>query len=481
MQASAAAPSRVRALMTGESVQRLLALGALVILLVFFSIAVPHFASTNNYIDILTATAVNGVLAVGVTLVIITGGIDLSVGTAMTLCSVVAGLVSVSLGLPLPLGLLAALGTGALVGIVNGSLIAKAKLPPFIATLGMLYVTLGLAQVLSDVRPIYFEATQPGFQAFFMSKSVVGIPNIVWVMLGAAADRLDPAQQDDLRALHVRARLQRGGGAPLRRHRRPLEDHRLCGGGPLRGPRRHHHRLTHELGAAGPGRGLRARCDRRGRHRRHVPLRRRGQHRRDRHRRLPHQHPAHRPVRRGRPRPMEVGDHRDSSSSAPSGSTSFAAARRPDPSAERIARAHRGPNVGPGPRVGQTGQGSSRMEELMKLARILGLTATVAIAAAACSGTASTTPALRCGGHPPRPRRPATRPARPPTTRRRPTPARPRARPSRSSRRASSTSSGRRSRRAPWTRLPSWASPRRTRARRRSPRSTSSSRCSRRR
>ena len=80
MQASAAAPSRVRALMTGESVQRLLALGALVILLVFFSIAVPHFASTNNYIDILTATAVNGVLAVGVTLVIITGGIDLSVG-----------------------------------------------------------------------------------------------------------------------------------------------------------------------------------------------------------------------------------------------------------------------------------------------------------------------------------------------------------------------------------------------------------------
>ena len=56
MQASAAAPSRVRALMTGESVQRLLALGALVILLVFFSVVVPHFASTDNYIDILTAT-----------------------------------------------------------------------------------------------------------------------------------------------------------------------------------------------------------------------------------------------------------------------------------------------------------------------------------------------------------------------------------------------------------------------------------------
>jgi ribose transport system permease protein len=173
--------------MTGESVQRLLALGALLILLVFFSVVVPHFASPANYIDILTATSVNGVLAVGVTLVIITGGIDLSVGTAMTFCSVVAGLVSVTLGLPLPLGLLSAFAAGAAVGLVNGSLVAKAKLPPFIATLGMLYVTLGLAQVISNVHPIYFDAAQPQFQIFFMSKAVFGIPNIVWVMLGAAA------------------------------------------------------------------------------------------------------------------------------------------------------------------------------------------------------------------------------------------------------------------------------------------------------
>ena len=187
MQTPSVAPSRVRALVTGESVQRFLALGALVILLVFFSIVVPHFASTNNYIDILTATAVNGVLATGVTFVIITGGIDLSVGTGMTFASVVMGLVAVNLGLPLPLGLLAALAAGAAVGVANGALIAKAKLPPFIATLGMLYVTLGLAQVLSNVRPIYFDAPQPSFQPFFMGKPILGIPNIVWVMLGAAA------------------------------------------------------------------------------------------------------------------------------------------------------------------------------------------------------------------------------------------------------------------------------------------------------
>src|SRR4029078_11643737 len=177
MQASAAAPSRVRTFLTGESVQRLLALGALVILLVFFSIVVPHFASANNYIDILTATAVNGVLAVGLTFVIIPGGIDLSVGTAMTFASVVMGLVSATLGLPLPLGILSAFAAGALVGIINGTLIAKAKLPPFIATLGMLYVTLGMAQVISNVHPIYFDAPQAQFQIFFMSKYAFGIPH----------------------------------------------------------------------------------------------------------------------------------------------------------------------------------------------------------------------------------------------------------------------------------------------------------------
>jgi len=182
----APAPSRAQSLMKGESIQRLLALGALIILLVFFSIVVPHFASSNNYIDILTATAVNGVLATGVTFVIITGGIDLSVGTGMTFTSVVMGIVAVNLGLPLPLGLLAALAAGVLVGSINGALVAKAKLPPFIATLGMLYVTLGMAQVISDVHPIYFDQ-EPAFQQFFMAKPVVGIPNIVWVMLGGAA------------------------------------------------------------------------------------------------------------------------------------------------------------------------------------------------------------------------------------------------------------------------------------------------------
>ena len=223
----APAPSRVQSILRGESIQRLLALGALVILLVFFSIVVPHFASTNNYIDILTATAVNGVLATGVTFVIITGGIDLSVGTAMTFTSVVMGIVAVNLGLPLPLGLLAAFAAGALVGLTNGFLIAKLKLPPFIATLGMLYVTLGMAQVLSDVHPIYFEATQPGVPEVLHGQADRRHPQHRVGDAGRRGRRVDPPQQDDPRQVHLRPRLQRGGDPALRRQRRPLEDHRL--------------------------------------------------------------------------------------------------------------------------------------------------------------------------------------------------------------------------------------------------------------
>jgi ribose transport system permease protein len=180
-----AGKSRVKSALGGDSLQQLLALGGLLILLVFFSLYSPPFRTLDNYISILVATAVNGVLAMGVTFVIITGGIDLSVGTTMTFASVCMGIVVTNAGLPLPLGIAAALLAGMSVGLVNGLLIAKAKLPPFIATLGMLNVTRGLAQILSDVKPIYFDGT-PMFYDVFMGKFFLGIPNVVFVMFGAA-------------------------------------------------------------------------------------------------------------------------------------------------------------------------------------------------------------------------------------------------------------------------------------------------------
>src|SRR6516162_9830572 len=102
--------------------QKLLAFGSLVGLMIFFSFASPSFLQTDNIVGILQATAVNGVLAIGSTFVIITGGIDLSVGTLMTFCAVMAGVFLTYWGLPFPIGILAAIFFGALSGFVSGGL-----------------------------------------------------------------------------------------------------------------------------------------------------------------------------------------------------------------------------------------------------------------------------------------------------------------------------------------------------------------------
>ena len=155
-------PSLAARLASGGTAQKLLAFASLVVLLVGFSLASPNFMQMPNIIAILQATSVNGVLAVAVTLVIITGGIDLSVGTMMTFCAVIAGVVLTWGGLPLPFGVLAAIGAGVFCGLCSGVFVAKLKIPPFIATLGMMLILKGLALVISGTRPIYFNDT-PGF------------------------------------------------------------------------------------------------------------------------------------------------------------------------------------------------------------------------------------------------------------------------------------------------------------------------------
>ncbi len=114
---------------------------------------------TDNMVSILQATAVNGVLAIACTFVIITGGIDLSVGTLMTFCAVMAGVFLTYWDLPMWIGVVAAIATGALCGGVSGTLIAKMKMPPFIATLGMMLLLKGLSLVISGDKPIYFNDT----------------------------------------------------------------------------------------------------------------------------------------------------------------------------------------------------------------------------------------------------------------------------------------------------------------------------------
>jgi len=142
-------------------------------------------------VSILQATAVNGVLAIASTFVIVSAGIDLSVGTLMTFCAVMAGVVLTNHGMPLPLGVAAAIATGALCGLVSGTLIAKLKIPPFIATLGMMMLLKGLSLVISGTKPIYFNDT-PGFSAISQD-SLIGdlipalpIPNAVLILFALA-------------------------------------------------------------------------------------------------------------------------------------------------------------------------------------------------------------------------------------------------------------------------------------------------------
>jgi ribose transport system permease protein len=176
---------------TIATMQKAVAFVVLVALLIFFSVFAANFAAWNNMVNIMQATAVNGVLGVAVTLVIISGGIDLAVGTMMTLTAVMAGIVLTNLGMPLPLGIAGALLSGAAMGGFSGAIIAKLRIPPFIATLGMMQIARGLALVFSGAKPIYFNDT-PSYQYISPESSITSlipgleIPNGVFVMFGVA-------------------------------------------------------------------------------------------------------------------------------------------------------------------------------------------------------------------------------------------------------------------------------------------------------
>ncbi len=176
-----------------NATQKILAFASLVAMIVIFSLASPNFFQTENIISIMLSTAVAGVLGIGVTFVIITSGIDLSIGTLMTFCAVMVGVVITYLGLPIWLGVLAGLGIGAFVGMLNGLLIAKLKIPPFIATLGMMLVAKGLSLVISGTKPIYFNDTEE-YNWISMGSIIdlsawvpnLVIPNAVLIFFGVA-------------------------------------------------------------------------------------------------------------------------------------------------------------------------------------------------------------------------------------------------------------------------------------------------------
>lgn len=132
------------------------ALSALVVLLVAMSLLSGDFLTTQNLLNVGVQAAVTAILAFGVTFVIVSAGIDLSVGSVAALSATVLAWTATSQGLPVWLAIIFAVGTGIACGFVNGLLVSYGKLPPFIATLAMLSVARGLSLVISQGSPIPF-------------------------------------------------------------------------------------------------------------------------------------------------------------------------------------------------------------------------------------------------------------------------------------------------------------------------------------
>ena len=134
---------------------RLESLLVLLVLAAAMSFLSPYFLSIANFLNILQATAVIGVLAIGATFVICSAGIDLSLGSVLAFAGIVGALAMNKLGMPTPIGVIACLAAGALAGAISGLLITRARIPAFIATLGMLSIARGAALVLSSGKPVY--------------------------------------------------------------------------------------------------------------------------------------------------------------------------------------------------------------------------------------------------------------------------------------------------------------------------------------
>ncbi len=156
---------------------------ALLFLITVVSFLNPHFFTVDNILNILRQTSVNAIIAVGMTLVILTAGIDLSVGSVLALCgafaaSLVAMEVSVFIALP------TALVAGAALGAISGIIIAKGKVQAFIATLVTMTLLRGVTMVYTDGRPIStgFTDTADAF-AWFGTGYALGIPVPVWIMV----------------------------------------------------------------------------------------------------------------------------------------------------------------------------------------------------------------------------------------------------------------------------------------------------------
>lgn len=154
----------------------------LVLIVVVFSFLSPVFLTFPNIMNILQQSSINALIALGMTLVIISGGIDLSVGPAAALSAVIGATLMVS-GVPVPFAIVAALGVGVLCGLFNGVLVAYAGLQPFIVTLGGLSLYRALSLIFTGGNPVF--GIPPGFRDI-SNGTILNVPNPI-IIVGVIA------------------------------------------------------------------------------------------------------------------------------------------------------------------------------------------------------------------------------------------------------------------------------------------------------
>lgn len=151
---------------------------AIVALSAIVSLINPDFLSANNLLDIAVNTAYIAVAAAGMTMVIVSGNIDISVGSMLGVCATIAGELARN-GVPVPAAFAAAVLAGGVLGAVNGLLVAYARIPAIVVTLGMLSILRGGLILVTQGR--WIESLPEAF--FFSQRSTLGIPNPIWVMV----------------------------------------------------------------------------------------------------------------------------------------------------------------------------------------------------------------------------------------------------------------------------------------------------------
>lgn len=139
----------------------------LILLCAFLTVATDSFFSLRNFLNILDQVTVIGIIAVGMTFVILLGGIDLSVGSVLALAMMVLGFLNVEAGLPMGVAIPVAIAAAALAGFISGILITEFKVPPFIATLAMMSIARGLASMITNGSQII------GFPAWFNMGAII--------------------------------------------------------------------------------------------------------------------------------------------------------------------------------------------------------------------------------------------------------------------------------------------------------------------